>query len=271
MILYFSGSGNSLAVARQISNKTGEQVVPLREAAGKDLTGEKRIGLVFPTYWLDAPIAVRELVPQLQISAEAYVYVVITCGAQTNNAVWTVRRLLRKQGVKVAYCHKIRVPDSSALAFGRDPNQQAWKFERYRSRLEQIIQDVATEQHGLHFSGFDPFGWLLSRPSVAAKTQKVTRPNVNAEQCVGCGICAKICPQDNIVMACRDASHASDALHASATPHASATAQIGDRCTACLACVHFCPHLAVEINGKAVKQEFRYHHPDIKLADMVLR
>ena len=35
--------------------------------------------------------------------------------------------------------------------------------------------------------------------------------------------------------------------------------------------MHFCPHLAVEINGKAVKQEFRYHHPDIKLADMVLR
>ena len=265
MILYFSGSGNSLAVARQISNKTGEQVVPLREAAGKDLTGEKRIGLVFPTYWLDAPIAMRELVPQLHLSAAAYVYVVVTCGAQTNNAMWTVRRLLRKQGVKVAYCHKIRVPDSSALAFGRDPNQQAWKFDRYRSRLEQIIQDVATEQHGMHFSGSDPFGWLLSRPSVAAKTQKVTRPNVNAEQCVGCGICAKICPQDNIVMVC------GGALHASATPPAPATAQIGDRCTACLACVHFCPHLAVEINGKAVKKEFRYHHPDIKLADMVLR
>ena len=122
MILYFSGTGNSLAIARQIAEKVGDKIMPLREAVGKDLTGEKRIGLVFPTYWLDAPIAVRDIVPQLNISPSSYTFVVITCGAQTNNAVWTVRRILRQKGVKISYCNTIRVPDSSALAFGRNPN-----------------------------------------------------------------------------------------------------------------------------------------------------
>ena len=259
MIIYFSGSGNSLAVARQISNKTGEQVMPLREAVGEDLTQEKRIGLVYPTYWLDAPIAVREMVPQLQISPSAYVYIIITCGAQTNNAVWSVRKMLRAKGVNVAYCNKIRVPDSSALAFGRNPNDQAWKFERFASRLEQIVNDVSAGKHGLHYSGFDPFGWLLSRPSIAEKAQKLTRPNVNAEKCVGCGICSKICPQENIVLTSSDASNVP------------ATAQVGGRCTACLACVHFCPHQAMEINGKPVKKESQYHHPEVTLKDMILR
>lgn len=59
MILYFSGSGNSLAIARQLADKLGEQVLSLYDAVNADLQGETRIGLVYPTYWLDAPVAVK--------------------------------------------------------------------------------------------------------------------------------------------------------------------------------------------------------------------
>lgn len=250
MILYFSGTGNSLAIARQIADKVGEQVMPLRKAVGLDLTHEKRIGLVSPTYWLDAPIAVRELVPQLNISPEAYTFVVITCGAQTNNAVWSVRRILREKGVSVSYCNKIRVPDCSALAFGRNPNNQAWKFERYAPRLEKIISDIAAEKHGLHYAGFDPLGWLLNRPSIAAKTQKTTRPACNTEKCIGCGICVNVCPQQNITIT-------------------DGKAILGDKCAMCLACVHFCPHQSMELNGKPTLAERQYHHPMVEEKDMI--
>ena len=50
MILYFSGSGNSLAIARRLAEKLNEQVMPLRDAVSIDLTKEQRIGLVYPTY-----------------------------------------------------------------------------------------------------------------------------------------------------------------------------------------------------------------------------
>lgn len=90
MVLYFSGSGNSLAIARHIAKTIDDKTMPLRKAVAKDLTSEKRIGLVYPTYLRDAPIAVKELVPQLQIAPSAYVFIVITCGRSTNNSVWTV-------------------------------------------------------------------------------------------------------------------------------------------------------------------------------------
>ena len=100
------------------------------------------------------------MVFRLQLPEDAYTYIVITCGAQTNNAVWTVRRMLKDKGISLDYCHKIRVPDSSAIAFGRNPNDQAWKFER-------IIADISARKKGLHFSGFDPLGAILNSPSIA--------------------------------------------------------------------------------------------------------
>ena len=250
MILYFSGSGNSLAIARRLAEKLNEQVMPLREAVSIDLTKEQRIGLVYPTYWLDAAKPVRELVPKLNISSSAYVFIVITCGAQTNNAVWSVRRLLEKKGIKVAYCNKIRVPDSSATGFGRNPNEQLWKFEKYEPRMKQIIDDLVNERHGSHYGGFDPFGWLLNRPGIAEKTQKATQPDTNTDKCVGCGICSKICPQENITLV-------------------DGKAKIGNQCAMCLACLHFCPHQAMEINHKPTPKELQYHHPDIQLKDMM--
>lgn len=250
MILYFSGSGNSLSIAKKLAEKLNEQVMPLRDAISIDLTKEKRIGLVYPTYWLDAAKPVRDLVPKLNINPSAYVFIVITYGAQTNNAVWSVRRLLSKKGIKVAYCNKIRVPDSSATGFGRNPNEQMWKFEKYEPRMKQIIDDLVNERHGSHYGGFDPFGWLLNRPGIAEKTQKATQPDTNTDKCVGCGICSKICPQENITLV-------------------DGKAKIGNQCAMCLACLHFCPHQAMEISHKPTPKELQYHHPDIQLKNMM--
>lgn len=170
MILYFSGTGNSLAIARKVSERTGEPLLSLYDAVGKDLSAERHIGIVFPTYMLEAPRPIRALLPRIVFPKQAYIYVLVTCGAQTNNAVWTVRRILRQQGVKVSYCNKLRMPDTSALAFGRNPNDQAWKFDKYAHRLERIIDDIVAERKALHYAGFDPIGWLLNKGSLERKS-----------------------------------------------------------------------------------------------------
>lgn len=250
MIIYFSGSGNSLAIARQLAEGLGEQLVPLYSAVKQDLTSEKRIGFVFPTYDLDAPKAVKTLVPRLQLPKDAYTFVVITCGAQTNNAVWTLRKLLSEKGIDIQYSHKIRVPDSSAVAFGRNPNDQKWKFEKYANRTRKILSDIKQNKQRLHFAGFDPVGWLFQKTSLAEKMEKSLQPQTNIERCVGCGICSKVCPQSNITIVDK-------------------TACLGDSCTMCLACLHFCPQQAMQFAGKTIPKEMQYHHPAIKAKDMM--
>ena len=128
MILYFSGTGNSLAIARKIAEATNDQVMPLTETVKQDLSGENRIGLVYPSYDFAPPPAVQKLLPMLRVNPQAYIFVVITCGAQVGISSWFARDIFKQKGARVAYCNKIRVPDCAGIAYKRNPNNQTWKF-----------------------------------------------------------------------------------------------------------------------------------------------
>jgi ferredoxin len=240
-----------LAISRQLAERLNEQVMPLGLAVKHDLLQERRIGLVFPSYWFNAPRAVTELLPRLRIPKDAYVFIVIPCGAQAGNAIWTVRRMLAANGIEVAYSHKIRVPDNSALGFGRNPNEQLWKFQKYAPRLEQIKNDIAANENAHHWGSPDLLAALQTLSVFDNAIFKALRPKVNAEKCVGCGICAKVCSVGNISLT---ENHA----------------HCGDKCEACLACVHFCPHQAVELGGKPTLKERQYHHPEVEMKDMIV-
>ena len=252
MILYFSATGNSLAVARQLAEQLNEQLMPLIDAVGVDLTNEKRIGLVFPTYDFNLPPALRDMIAQLRISPKSYVFTVITCGSMVGNCVWVLRRILREKGIELAYSHKVSVPDNSALAFGRNPNKQLGKFARVPARMEQIIRELQAESHTLHYSWFGLLSWLLGRPAIENGMIKALGPKVNPDKCIGCDICVRVCPMENIRLMDKKAI-------------------TGDHCTVCLACVHACPQQAMTTHGHETLKERQYRNPQIKLKDLIKR
>ena len=252
MILYFSATGNSLAVARQLAERLNEQLMPLTQAVQLDLTGEKRIGLVFPTYDFNLPPALPQLLSRLNISPLSYVFAVITCGSMAGNCVWVLRRLLRDKGIRLAYSHKVSMPDNSALAFGRNPNKQLGKYKHVPARMEQIIREIEAQSHTLHYNWFSLLSWLLGRPAVERGMIHYLGPKVNPDKCIGCNACVRVCPMNNIRLTDRKAI-------------------FGDHCTVCLACVHACAEQAVSTNGHETLPDRQYRHPQIKLKDLFLR
>ena len=266
MILYFSATGNSLAVARQLAEQLHEQLMPLVEATGVDLTNEKRIGLVFPTYDFNLPPALRDMIAQLRISPKSYVFTVITCGSMVGNCVWVLRRILREKGIELAYSHKVSVPDNSALAFGRNPNKQLGKFARVPARMEQIIRELQAESHTLHYSWFGLLSWLLGRPAIENGMIKALGPKVNPDKCIGCDICVRVCPMENISLV--ESRKTKD--RPSDSKQSEKVALTGDHCTVCLACVHACPQQAMTTHGHETLKERQYRNPQIKLKDLQL-
>ena len=267
MILYFSGTGNSLAIARKIAEAVDDQVLPLTEAVQQDLTNEQRIGLVFPTYDFNLPPAVRNMIPRLKISPKAYVFAVTTCGAQAGNSLWTLRRLLRNKGIELAYAHKIRVPDNSAIAFGRNPNEQVWKFDKFAHRLDRILADIKAQKHELHFAWWSLVGGIMGWSFLENGMLRTFRPLVNEDKCTGCQTCARICPMNNITLS---SVSPQDGL-SSVSSKSGLVALIGDNCTVCLGCVHACPQQAISVNGRDALKDRQYRHPDIKLKDLIKR
>ena len=272
MILYFSATGNSLSVARQLAERLNEQLMLLTEAVHRDLTTEKRIGIVFPTYDFNLPPAMPEMVSRLKISPKSYVFTVVTCGSLAGNCIWVLRRILREKGIELAYSHKVSVPDNSALAFGRNPNKQLGKYERVPARMELIIRELQAESHTLHYSWFGLLSWLLGRPLVERGMIHFLGPKVNADKCTGCNACVRVCPMNNIILQPRSVQTEQCSNGASAqTGETVQVAVIGDRCTVCFACVHACAQQAIRTNGQDVLKERQYRHPQIHLKDLLLR
>jgi MinD superfamily P-loop ATPase len=69
------------------------------------------------------------------------------------------------------------------------------------------------------------------------------------DTCNGCGICESICTAANIEIV-------------------EGKPVWSDHCVSCFACVHWCPKEAVTLGGFTMGIKC-YHHPEVKLADMV--
>ena len=109
MILYFSGTGNSLYVARTVGRALGETVCHMNDAPA-DLKQEQRVGLVYPVYTYDAPAAVKTFADTLVLNKNAYVFVIATCGSTCECCRFLIRYAQAINQNIICLSRKIIVP-----------------------------------------------------------------------------------------------------------------------------------------------------------------
>ncbi len=132
--------------------------------------------------------------------------------------------------------------------------EQKRLFEQVRQKIERIAQIISRKESAPIGKG--PLWQNIVLSSLLYKLNFPQVPKMDKkfwvdEKCNGCAICEKICPAKNIVM--------------------NAGKPVWQhRCEQCLACIQWCPKEAIQY-GKNPPGYARYHHPEVKLADMLHR
>jgi ferredoxin/flavodoxin len=254
VIYYFSATGNSFKVARDLAEKlektqlvriTNKSIALARE------NNFRRVGIVFPVYYYGLPVMVRRFVKGLNIVPETYVYTAATCGGSVGAALKQMKDLVEGKGAKVSAAFTVVMPDNYQVMYSppsRKKQQRLFAMESIKtdqmagviSRHETNVWDVkgtlaAGVLGGILYKTFHP--------------EKKDTHFWTDEKCNGCGICAQVCPSENIEMK----NERPRWLH---------------RCEHCLGCMHWCPRQALQYKKGTVKRE-RYHHPDVQVKELI--
>jgi hypothetical protein len=122
-IFYFSGTGNSLFVARKLARSIeGARLSPFpdpREGSGDVLcpvpAGPEAVGFVFPVQFLALPRFIGRSIARMNFPKAEYFFAVATNGGDAGNALYDLDRLLRAKGKRLNYGLDLPMGDNSIV------------------------------------------------------------------------------------------------------------------------------------------------------------
>lgn len=241
MIYYFSATGNSKHAAEVIATKTGDTAVDIVDALKNGLpeNNNEKTGIIFPVYFWGLPEIIKRFASKVRNSLGSYVYCVITCGANTGSADKMLEKAL---GRKLDYCFSLRMPDNYVVMYDPCKKEKAQKFLRHADKeIDIICEDI---NKGEVKKGGSSGGMINSIfVSKLYDPMRKTKKFFADDNCVSCGLCEKICPEEAIVIE-------------NGKPK-----WTKKKCQHCTACINRCPAKAIQY-GKKTSERGRYNYWD---------
>lgn len=254
MIFYFTGTGNSLQVAKGMAKRLGDRLICIpdaldREEYAYEVRPDEAVGFVFPVYAWAPPKIVMDFAQKLAWKEKpAYVYAICTCGDEAGKTMDIFGRCLRKKGLDLDGAFSLSMPNNYILMFDVDaPEVERQKLEQVEGKLDGFQRQVQGRQRT----------WQVAEGSLAGLKSRVvqplflkfatsTKPFHAEDTCIRCGKCASICPVHTI----RQQKEGEELSKPS----------WGKKCTMCLACLHRCPVKAIQYGSKT-QNKGRYCNP----------
>lgn len=262
VILYFTGTGNCLYVARQLAGKNSELLsIPQLMRQNEIVIEADEIGLFYPIYRHMPPNMVRQFIKKAKLKAD-YKFAVLTYGNRKCSAVEIWDEISRKAGVPFDYINTLIMVDNWLPNF--DMNEQILIDKHIPENLDKLNADISARKKGhepvtdeesaqhqgfMRFTGMDPeTGFMLQSENCFTVT----------DACIGCGACVAVCPKGNYRLT-------------------SQGVKTEGNCEFCFACIQNCPQKAIQFvknekdpllrNGE-VNPNARYRNEHVSLMDI---
>lgn len=282
-IYYFSGTGNSLAVARDINQGLNGKLISIKSIINKESINSKAdvIGIVFPIYYEPqggVPLIVRKFANKLENIQGKYIFAICTYGSLSINALDFLDELIQSRGGKVAGKFTVNMPSNMSKFKNIEPKKQEKMINTWKENIHVILEQINNRANvkydtpNLVFGKFyslikliiKPIAPLFEHPTLKYRKKYPDLTNLAYEEflpyidrtfkindnCIGCKTCYNICPKKNIEIL-------------------NGRPSWKHNCEFCLACIHWCKKDGITSN--TLENLAKYHHPHIRLEDMTLR
>jgi len=257
VIYYYSGSGNSLSVAKHIGEKLGNttllSVYTLRD--DPEVPSEyARIGIVTATWFVRPPRVVKEVCEKLRCSRQQKIFILATCGGYDGYVCIDLKAILQPKTDFAVQTFMLPMPPNHIVGFSPMPDWINRIYLNHEAKASvkiagKIQSDAPTRNRkGMNrklLAGASKTfnGWLgVDRDSVEGDFY-------TTDACTKCGVCEKLCKNGNI--------------------HLTGDGPVwGHDCQQCMACIMWCPNRAIRHPNVPEKRR-RYQNPNVILKDMI--
>jgi ferredoxin len=253
-IFYYTGTGNSLWVARKVAEALGEtallSIPEYRD--GNKIIKVDTVGLVFPVYIWGVPAPVIRFVHTMKIPPGGYIFAIAVNGGQVSNTLVQLKGIMACNRLNLSAGFQIRMPANYIPWGGPGPGEEQQKrFDLAQKKVMRIAESIKrkatlpVEKGPLWQRIIFTAIYKMSFPQVP----KMDRKFWWDDKCNSCEICSQVCPCGNITF-----------------PEGRPV--WNHRCEQCFACLQWCPQEAIQY-GKSTPRYERYHQPEILLKDVL--
>jgi ferredoxin/flavodoxin len=248
IVFYFSGTGNCLKVAKDISKELENGEIVSMAKLFNFTKQYDSIGFVYPVYFWGLPKKVIEFIENINLehNKKAYFYAVTTYGGSAGNALYQLYALLLKRhGIKLNYGQKLQMFSNYVIMYDMSENINEIT-QKSNEKLIPIINSIKLRKNNRVNKLTKIFEFI--NKDFIKKVSGMDKDYTVNDNCTGCAICEKVCPVKNIEMV-------------------NNKPQYKHNCEQCLACIQFCPQKAINYKD-ATQNRRRYTHPEINYMEL---
>ena len=243
-VCYFTASGNCLYVAKRIGG-TLLSIPQLMKQDNIEITDDA-VGIVAPVYAVEMPMMVKEFLLRARIKTD-YFFFIYTYGSGYAEAFAHVELVCREKGLKLSYINAIQMVDNYLPGFEMQNQIDTLPKKNVEGQIEKLLSDIADRVETPVKIGAANKAQMAMYQKMLAKRilrKDTAQDYIVNDNCTRCGICAKVCPADNITV--------TDKVH------------FANKCEVCHACLHNCPQNAIHMKNERSAVRFRNEYISLK-------